>query len=99
MIAFKNKTLYSISRFKCDQCDSEFTRRASLNRHIRAAHHGERIPCPHCPEKFSYRSTLDDHLRAAHSQGRRDFACEVCGQQFAVKAYLSKHMVSINSSI
>ena len=80
--------------FRCGQCEREFTRRASLNRHVRATHAGQTISCPHCPATFSYRSTLEDHKKAAHNQGRREFGCALCGQQFAVKAYLSKHMVS-----
>ncbi len=79
---------------RCPQCPSEFTRRASLNRHVRAAHAGETVCCPLCPAKFSYKSTLEDHKRAAHGGGLRQFECPLCGQDFAVKAYLSKHLVS-----
>ena len=88
------KTHTSQKAFKCGQCDSEFTRRASLNRHIKAAHEGQTIKCPDCSLVFSYRSTLEDHKKAAHNEGKREFECELCGQDFAVKAYLSKHMVS-----
>ena len=88
------KTHTSEKAFKCNQCDSEFTRKASLNRHVRAAHHGQVITCPFCPAVFSYRSTLEDHKKAAHNEGRREYGCNLCGVQFAVKAYLSKHMVS-----
>ena len=88
------KTHSSQKAFKYDQCDSGFTRRASLNRHVRAAHAGQVIKCPECPAVFSYRSTLEDHKKAAHNAGKREFGCQLCGVQFAVKAYLSKHMVS-----
>ena len=100
---FKNKkTLaghaktHSTSRkgFHCEQCDSEFTRRASLNRHVRAAHAGQTIGCPFCPATFSYKNTMEDHKKAVHNDGRREFGCDLCGVQFAVKAYLTKHMVS-----
>jgi uncharacterized C2H2 Zn-finger protein len=89
------KTHTSQKAFKCGQCDSEFTRRASLNRHVKAAHEGQTIKCPDCTLVFSYRSTLEDHKKAAHNEGKREFDCELCGQDFAVKAYLSKHMVSL----
>ena len=82
--------------FKCNQCDSEFTRKASLNRHVKAAHDGQVISCPLCPMVFSYRNTLEDHKKAVHNEGRREYGCDLCGVQFAVKAYLSKHMVSPN---
>lgn len=88
------KTHNAEKAFKCSQCESEFTRRASLNRHIRAAHTGHVITCPMCPAVFSYRSTLEDHKKAAHNHGKREFACDLCGVQFAVKAYLYKHMVT-----
>ena len=87
------KTHTSEKDYKCNQCESEFTRKASLNRHIRAAHAGHVITCPFCPAVFSYRSTLEDHKKAAHNEGRREYGCDLCGVQFAVKAYLSKHMV------
>uniref|UniRef100_A0A0K2UFN6 Zinc finger protein 729like [Anolis carolinensis] n=1 Tax=Lepeophtheirus salmonis TaxID=72036 RepID=A0A0K2UFN6_LEPSM len=80
--------------FKCQECDSEFTRRASLNRHVRASHSGVLILCPLCPATFSYRSTLEDHKKAVHNEGKREFGCELCGVQFAVKAYLTKHWVT-----
>ena len=87
------KTHSNEKQFKCGQCDSEFTRRASLNRHVRAAHSGQVIPCPFCPAHFSYRSTLEDHKKAVHNEGRREYECQLCGVQFAVKAYLTKHLV------
>ena len=89
------KTHTAEKAFKCDQCDSEFTRRASLNRHVRAAHAGQVIKCPLCPEVFRYKNTLEDHKKAVHNEGRREYACDLCGVQFAVKAYLSKHSVRI----
>ena len=88
------KTHTSEKAFKCNQCDSEFTRKASLNRHVKAAHDGQVISCPLCPMVFSYRNTLEDHKKAVHNEGRREYGCDLCGVQFAVKAYLSKHMVS-----
>ena len=90
------KTHTSQKDFKCQECDSKFTRRASLNRHVRAAHAGQVIACPLCPAVFSYRSTLEDHKKASHNEGKREFGCSLCGVQFAVKAYLSKHMVRID---
>lgn len=88
------KTHNTEKAFKCGQCDSEFTRKASLNRHIRAAHAGHVLSCPLCPAVFSYRNTLEDHKKAAHNEGRREYGCDLCGVQFAVKAYLSKHMIT-----
>ena len=93
------KTHNTEKAFKCHQCDSEFTRKASLNRHIRAAHAGHVLTCPLCPAVFSYRNTLEDHKKAAHNQGRRDYSCNLCGVQFAVKAYLSKHMVRLRHAL
>ena len=61
---------------------------------MRAAHAGQTIACDLCPATFSYRSTMEDHKKAVHNDGRREFACALCGVQFAVKAYLTKHMVS-----
>ncbi len=90
------KTHTSQKDFKCDECDSQFTRRASLNRHVRAAHAGQVITCPLCPAVFSYKSTLEDHKKAAHNEGKREFGCQLCGVQFAVKAYLSKHEVRLS---
>ena len=88
------KTHTAMKAFKCEQCDSAFTRRASLNRHIRAAHARQFIQCPMCPLSFSYKSTLEDHKKAVHNGGKREFECHLCGVPFAVKAYLSKHLVS-----
>ena len=88
------KTHTAEKAFKCSQCEAEFTRKASLNRHVNATHKKIGITCYFCPAVFSYRSTLQDHIKAAHNNNRREYGCDLCGVQFAVKAYLSKHMVS-----
>ena len=67
--------------------------------HGRAAYAGQVIKCPECPAVFSYRSTLEDHKKAAHNAGKREFGCQLCGVQFAVKAYLTKHMVSYSRNL
>ena len=89
------KTHTAEKAFKCSQCDAEFTRKASLNRHVNATHKKIGITCHFCSAVFSYRSTLQDHIKAAHNNNRREYGCDLCGVQFAVKAYLSKHMVSL----
>ena len=92
-MAGHKKTHTAEKAFKCTQCDSEFTRKASLNRHVKAAHLRQGITCPYCPANFSYTSTMKDHIKAMHNDGRREYGCDLCGVHFAVKAYLSKHEV------
>lgn len=94
------KTHNAEKAFKCEECSSEFTRRASLNRHMEHHHKGKKYVCNLCPVErtFSYRSTLEEHKKSAHNDGRRDYKCDLCNCSFAVKAYLTKHMVSRSTS-
>lgn len=51
---------------------------------------GERpFTCPHCHAAYNTSSKLLKHLRAAHNL--RPFACETCGEQFAMMRDLREH--------
>ena len=84
--------------YDCDMCEETFWQISSLESHISSAHlrspqQLQTLKCDFCTNSYQDLETLEDHKKAAHNQGRRDYGCSLCGVQFAVKAYLSKHMV------
>uniref|UniRef100_A0A7S1XHS6 C2H2-type domain-containing protein n=1 Tax=Compsopogon caeruleus TaxID=31354 RepID=A0A7S1XHS6_9RHOD len=57
-------------RFKCDQCDSTFTRKGHLRIHINSVHFGRKeFICDLCLRSFGVKSNLLRHLRDVHRQG------------------------------
>ena len=57
--------------FQCDECNSTFNERKSLNRHIRSKHQiSEEFKCEHCEYKSNRKDNLARHL-VKHSESRK----------------------------
>jgi ribosomal protein L37AE/L43A len=50
-----------------------------------------KVKCPHCSLFLSSRGSLYNHITVKHSHERR-WICDQCGQGFARKDYLQKHL-------
>lgn len=75
--------------FKCPHCSSSYTRKSSLNAHIRT-HTGERpYRCSHCPQSFTVKRQLHDHIRI-HT-GERPYKCKQCEKSFRKRTDLRLH--------
>ena len=63
----------------CKDCSEIFTRKSTLEEHIRNRH---TVSCDHCSETFCYQSRLLDHKKKTHTC----IACEECGQMINKKS-------------
>ena len=77
----------------CPQCGEEFTRQASLNRHIKSKHNGIQHECSHCHRMFSRGDVLKRHQQS-HEDVIAMEACPICSQPFTRKDYLIQHQRS-----
>jgi len=79
--------------FACDQCSRTFKRVDKLRRHITTVHKADRpFPCTYCPKTFADRYGQQRHIKIMHEKVEiRPFSCLPCGQDFALKDYLTVH--------
>ena len=64
---FASQGVLNIKDYKCDQCDSQFTTRAELNRHYEV-HDGITYNCLICDTyEARIRSTMEKHIRFKHA--------------------------------
>ena len=78
-------------RYKCTECDSEFTKNASLKTHIESIHTGLRYPCTKCNKIFKTKSQLRAHEVTKHDENGPDFICKVCPYSTKIKRLLKYH--------
>ena len=78
----------------CSICDQRFTRKGSLNMHIRSVHE-EKKPhkCSICDASFAEKGSLTAHINGVHGNL---FVCSICDKSFGRKGILHKHMRSVH---
>ena len=89
-IGRKSRTKYASEVPKCDHCQSEFTIKKSLDRHMLLMHdeHGRpKYRCEECDITFCTGKQLEKHNKQAHT----DYSCESCKQRFTTKRALEHH--------
>ena len=75
--------------FKCDECNSTFTKSTSLKSHL-MKHTGEKkYKCNVCFKTFFSSSSLKIHVRV-HT-GDRPFKCKLCPRSFSDPSNFNKH--------
>jgi len=80
----------------CGQCGANFSRVASLKRHINSVHLRERKwTCAYCSASFTQRSHLQVHVRGKHETDGK-IRCELCNSQFTWRANYLRHMSTLH---
>ena len=73
-----NNCLASANKYKCDKCDSVFTTKGYLQRHIKTIHDKIKdFECSLCEYKCSENSSLKQHIKSVHDK-IKDFKCSLC---------------------
>ncbi|XP_044307948.1 zinc finger protein 11-like [Varanus komodoensis] len=83
------------SQNTCSVCEKSFSRRSSLNRHLKI-HSSERpYKCSTCGKCFIEKSALTVHIKKIHmhkSQSKKEhYECPECGESFVTRTSLSEH--------
>ena len=78
--------------YTCTICESQFTLRSNLKKHISLIHEGKTYQCPICDLKYTSRYNLRTHMSSIH-KGEKPFQCTLC--DFAcTRQYNLNHHVS-----
>ena len=79
--------------FYCEACEVGFTRRCTLERHIKEYHREstEAFKCSQCNTHFSSDDNLRRHVKTKHLENAEDFACNLCDRKFKRHDTLLKH--------
>ena len=86
-----HKIDHSESSLKCDLCNQQFQNKQELKKHTVDNHCGNRpFVCTVCSHRSKSQSKLNVHMRQ-HSL-TKVHNCEHCGQKFAFKNSLTKHL-------
>jgi len=79
--------------FPCPKCEKSFTRKSSLNVHIRSHGIGEKKPykCHICGQGSATKSNLTSHIRSKHNTGGKTYKCGMCEKGFPRSDSLRRH--------
>ena len=84
-------------RYKCDQCDQDFSRKGSLKEHIRTKHQiVQKLVCPICHWESSNSIYLKKHIKRMHQV--KTIPCGKCSQMFATVGMLNSHKKQVHVS-
>ena len=87
---------------KCLQCSKTFTRKDSLELHIKNVHDKslKSLKCEKCDKTFNKMSNLDRHRRDVHKK-EKWFRCpkDTCPEEFAQKSNYDRHLLRDKHSV
>ena len=99
--AYKNKYLLAYHMnshddnptFYCDKCDTKFTRKEYMDRHLKLYHaeSPEVHTCSECAKSFSTKDNLKRHEKMKHMEQMETFKCSDCDKTFNRHDNLLKH--------
>jgi len=80
-------------RFKCDQCDKDFSTKGRLQTHIKT-HNSCPQKCNQCGKMYKTVENLKQHIKGMHSEKRLE--CDECDQMFSTISRLNKHRKKVH---
>jgi len=78
--------------FQCHKCVSQYTRKTSLNRHIRMVHE---FTCTVCLQDFTEKIQLKQHTQEKHKR-KETFQCHKCFSSYKNNSSLKKHIQMVH---
>lgn len=85
--------------FPCAQCNSTFSERFNLNKHVRAVHERRRpFQCSTCHARFQQKDHMQKHEICVHKK-LRQYSCTTCGAAFGWRGVLKKHRKSVHNIV
>ena len=85
------------NRYKCDECDKSFSRKAGLNIHIKCVHENVRHNCDKCDKSFTWKSALNTHIQIVHENVL--YNCDKCDKHYPRKHDLIRHIKHVHKNV
>jgi len=77
--------------YHCTQCDSKYTRRHGLTRHIASAHAAILQKVCECAKRFKSNAAYINHRKESCDARLHDYLCYRCGREFDTETGLKIH--------
>ena len=87
-----NKLINSDGKYRCDECDKDYSGSAGLIGHIDSVHKGIKYLCRECGKEFRGPSGLRDHNNRVHK--RIKYQCSFCDYKAGKQQDLNRHIQS-----
>ena len=82
--------------YQCTLCESNFSRKSDLKKHIESDHAGIKPhKCQSCESSFARKFDLKKHIASVH-EGKKPFKCPSCDSSFARNYDLKRHIKSVH---
>ena len=91
------KANHEVVKYRCNQCDKQFTRQWTLTNHIQSAHEGVKYACNQCDHEATAKHSLMVHVQSVH-EGIK-YACNYCEQQFSQQGNLKRHIQAVHEVV
>ena len=86
--------VHLLKRWKCDDCEKDFSTKAGLTKHKATIHCNEtqgKIPCTLCGSTFTRKDSHRKHMREFHENEAKEHSCQFCNKSFSIVRYLKAH--------
>lgn len=88
----RHMLIHEKQKYKCDRCDSLFTSKIKLDKHLFNKHtvpNERSFPCDDCEKRFKSSSNLMQHRKVHLAE--KPYQCPLCSKSFSFKSNLQKH--------
>ena len=88
--------------YNCSHCNSNFSRKPNLLRHVESVHERKRpFVCTICNHEFAHKNDLKRHTIVVHEEKKphkkQKYGCNSCEKSFSTKSNLNKHVKEVHN--
>jgi len=84
-------------KYKCGQCDRQYSHKSDLGKHIKTAHEGVNYPCLECSYKATSSSAISQHKKSVHEGSK--YPCNLCDKEYSSPSSLQFHKKNIHQKL
>ena len=86
----KKLTRTNDAKYRCDQCDKQYSDKSNLTKHIQSKHEGIKYACYECDYQATRQDNLTSHIQSLHEGVK--YACNQCEYKATQKTNLRTHI-------